>query len=56
MIPIRFGERKKPDPQRLYNIELRARQAEIEKLEAEVELLRAAAGAGATSTNDIFVE
>lgn len=56
VVPITFGERKKPDPQRLYDIELRAREAQIQKLEAEVRLLRAASEAGATSTKEIFIE
>ncbi|GAM64819.1 hypothetical protein JCM19232_3112 [Vibrio ishigakensis] len=56
VIPITFGESKKPDPQRLYDIELRAREASIKKLEAELKLLRAASSAGATSTKEIFVE
>ncbi|GAL18854.1 hypothetical protein JCM19235_2277 [Vibrio maritimus] len=56
VIPITFGERKKPDPQRLYDIELRAREASIAKLEAELELMKAALEAGAVSSKEIFSE
>ncbi|GLP96121.1 hypothetical protein [Paraferrimonas sedimenticola] len=45
VIPITFGDKPQADPTRLYDLELRARQAHIEKLEAEIELLRASAQA-----------
>ena len=57
VIPITFGDRSKPDPSRLYDLELRSRTANIKKLEAEVLILRAAAASGqATSSDVLFIE
>ncbi|KPA54556.1 hypothetical protein [Photobacterium leiognathi] len=56
IVPVTFGKKKQPDPNRLYDIELRAREAHISKLEAEVRLLKAAANSGAIQSKDLYVE
>ncbi|WP_028862792.1 hypothetical protein [Psychromonas aquimarina] len=56
VIPITFGDKAKPDPSRLYDLELRARNTHIQKLEAELLLLKAAATAGKSNGKEIFVE
>ena len=56
VVPITFGDRKRPDAKRLYDMELQNRQLEIDRLQAEVALMKAALEAGATSREQIFTE
>ncbi|GAB2666553.1 hypothetical protein [Vibrio panuliri] len=52
VVPITFGQRNKPDPNRLYEMELQNRNLQIETLKAELQLMKAAMHAGSVSQNN----
>lgn len=56
VIPITFGERKKPDPNRLYEIELATLEQEKERMRIQLEIMKAALEAGVTDMEDMFDE